>query len=133
MAPDEVIPHVGIRLPGGEILRLGMSHEEVERLGDPDIQVDYRGNPPVVAFLQSPKHWGTFAGVELFESGADDVIAEIVRVRNLDPDEFPPGRHEYHFADLRMRLWRSCVSELDDEQGFIFDCVSLYSPGYYRT
>ena len=131
MAPDEVIPHVGIRLPGGDILRLGMSRHDVERLGDPDIQVDYHGNPPAVAFIQSPKHWGTFAGVELFETGADEVIAEIVCARELDPDDFPPGRHEYFFPDLNMTLWRSCVSDVDGEQGYIFDCVSLHSAGYY--
>lgn len=32
-----------------------------------------------------------------------------------------------------MSLWRSCVSDEDGEQGYIFDCVSLHAPGYYDT
>lgn len=130
MTPDEVIPHVGIRLPGGEILRLGMSREDVKRLGRLDIQVEYRGSPPTVAFLQSPKYWGSFEGIALFESSADEVIEEIVRALGLDAEQYPPGRHSYEFPDLKMTLWRSCVSDVDGDQGYIFDCVSIRSAGY---
>jgi hypothetical protein len=133
MAADDVIPHVGIRLPRGAVLRLGMSREEAEWLGDRDIKVDYRGNPPVVAFIQSPKHWGTLDGIELFESGADEVVAEIARRYGLDPNVYCPGRHTYYFPGLNMILWRDCTSEVDGEQGYIFDCVSLHAPGYYNT
>lgn len=134
MATDEVIPHVGIQSHAG-MVRLGMTREEVQPLLDRDrvIQVDFRGDPPVVAFIQSPKHWGTFDGIELFESGGDEVIAQIVERLGLDPAIYRAGRGEYYFPDLRMTLWRSCVSEVDGEQGYIFDCVSLHAPGYYDT
>ena len=133
MAADDVIPHVGIRLPRGAVLRLGMSREEAEWLVNRDIQLDFRGDPPVVAFIQSPKHWGTFDGIELFESGADDVIAQIVERLGLDPQVYCPGRHTYYFPDLNMILWRDTVSDVDGEQGYIFDCVSLHAPGYYNA
>jgi hypothetical protein len=131
MAADEVVPHVGIRLPGGAMLRLGMSREEAEWLVNRDIRVGYRGDPPVVAFLESPKHWGTLEGIELFESAADEVVAQIVRRYGLDPAVYRPGGNNYYFPGLNMLLWRSCTSEVDGEQGYIFDCVSLHSPGYY--
>ena len=133
MAADDVIPHVGIRMARGAVLRLGMSREEAEWLADRDVRVDYdyRVEPPVVAFIESPKHWGTLDGIELFESAADEVVAEITRQFNLDPAVYRPGRHTYYFPDLNMILWRNTVSEMDGEQGYIFDCVSLHAPGYY--
>jgi hypothetical protein len=132
MADDEVVPHVGIQSHAG-MVRLGMTRAEVQPLLDRDrsIRVDFRGDPPVVAFVQSPKHWGSFAGVALFESGADEVIAAIVSRLGLDPAVYRPGRHQYYFPDLCMGLWRSCVSDTEDEQGFLFDCVSVHTPGYY--
>ena len=135
MAADEVVPHVGIRLSRGDMLRLGMTREAAQPSLEKDrhLQVDFRGEPPVVAFIQSPKHWGTFNGIELFESGADEVIAAIVQRLGLDPAVYRPGRHEYYFPDLRMGLWRSCVSDVEGEQGYIFDCVSIHAPGYYDS
>ena len=129
MDGDEVIPHVGIRLPGGAVLRLGMSRAEVEALGERDIRVDYRAG--VVAFIESPKHWGTFDGIELFEPAADEVVAQIARRHDLDPDVYRPGRHTYYFPDWNMVLWRGTVSDEDGDQGYIFDSVSLHVPGYY--
>jgi hypothetical protein len=131
MGSDEVIPHVDIRLPRGAVLRLGMSRAEVEALADRDIRIDYRDG--VVAFMESPKHWGTFAGIELFEDAADAVVAEIARRHNLDPDVYCPGRHTYFFPNWNMILWRDTVSDEDGDQGYIFDTVSLHSPGYYDT
>jgi hypothetical protein len=134
MAADDVVPHVGIRLTE-DMLCLGMTREAAQPLLDKnrDIRVDFRGEPPVVAFIESPKHWGTFEGIELFESAADEVVAEIARRLRLDPGIYRPGRHEYYFPDLNMLLWRSCVSTEEGEQGYVFDCVSLHAPGYYDT
>ncbi len=134
MANDEVVPHVGIRVLGGELLRLGMSREEAAPLlaADRDIKADFRGDPPAVAFIEVPKHWGTFEGIQLFEQSADEVIEQIVAHLGLDPADYPPGRNSYHFPEQRMALWRSCASDVDGEQGYIFDCVSVYAPGYYR-
>src|SRR5215204_5287776 len=103
MAADEVIPHVGIRSHAG-MIQLGMSREDAQPLLDQhqSIQVDFRGEPPVIAFIQSPKYWGTFDGVALFASAADEVIVEIARRRGLDPTVYRPGRHQYYFPDLRM-------------------------------
>lgn len=132
MAADDVIPHVGIRLHCG-MLRLGMTRNEAQPLldQDRDIQVDFRGEPPTVAFIQSPKHWGSFEGIDLFEAGADEVIVEIVRQLSLDPAVYRPGRRQYYFPALNMTLWRDCVSEEEDEQGYVFDCVSVHATGYY--
>ena len=132
MAADEVVPHVGIQSHAG-MVRLGMTRVEVQPLLDRerDIRVDFRGEPPVIAFIESPKHWGSFDGIDRFESGADEVIAELVARLRLDPAVYCPGRHSYYFPDLRMNLWRSCVSEVDGEQGFVFDSVSVHAPGYY--
>jgi hypothetical protein len=133
MANDEVIPNVGIRVVGGRILRLGMTREEAQPLlaRDADIQAEFKGTPPIVTFIQSPKHWGTLDGIELFESAADEVVALIAQRYGLDPSVYCSGRHTYYFPDLNMILWRSTVSEEDGEQGSIFDCVSLHTPGYY--
>ncbi len=125
----EVIPHVGI----GPV-RLGMPREVAKPLADNDscFQVDYRGEPPVVAFVQlSKRGWATYAGIDLFDEPADEVIAEIARLENLDTKIYCPGRHEYYFPHLNMILWRDSVSEEEGEQGYIFDCVSLHTPGYY--
>ena len=132
MAADDVVPHVGIRSHAG-MLRLGMTRDEAQPLldRDRDIQVDFSGSPPVVAFIQSPKHWGTLDGIELFESAADEVVAEIARRFGFDPGVYRPGRNEYYFPALNMILWRSCVSDVEGDQGYIFDCVSLHAPGYY--
>jgi hypothetical protein len=132
MAKDEVVPHVGIQSLGG-MVRLGMTQGEVRPLldRDRDIRVDYRGDPPVVAFIESPKHWGSFEGIDLFEAAADEVVAAITAQLGLDPAVYRPGRHQYYFPDLCMSLWRSCVSEVDGEQGFVFDSVSVHAPGYY--
>lgn len=132
MANDEVVPHVGIRSHAG-MVRLGMTRAEVQPLldRDTDIRVDFRGEPPVVAFVESPTHWGSFEGIDLFESGADEVIAEIAERLGLDAEVYRPGRHSYYFPDLCMSLWRSCVSDEDGAQGFEFDSVSVHAPGYY--
>ncbi|WP_439624409.1 hypothetical protein [Gemmata sp.] len=134
MATDEVIPHVGIMSLGG-LVRLGMTRDEVQPLleRDHDIQVDFCGSPPAVAFIQSPKHWGSLEGIDLFESAADDVVAEIAHRFGFDPTVYRPGRHTYYFPALNMILWRSCTSETDGEQGYVFDCVSLHAPGYHNT
>ena len=132
MAADEVVPHVGIRSHAG-MMRLGVTRAEVQPLLDRDrhIRVDFRGEPPVVAFIESPKHWGSFLGIDLFEAGADEVIAELVAELGLDPAVYGPGRHTYHFPSLNMILWRGTVSDEDGEQGYIFDSVSIHAPGYY--
>jgi hypothetical protein len=132
MAADEVVPHVGIRSHAG-IVRLGMTRAEVQPLldRDRDIRVDFRGDPPVVAFVESPKHWGSFEGIDLFEAGADEVITGIASRLGLDPAVYRPGRHQYYFPELCMGLWRSCVSDEDGEQGFTFDSVNIHAPGYY--
>jgi hypothetical protein len=83
MATDELITHVGIRSPGGAMLRPGMSREEPARLRNQDIRLDYRNG--VVAFIELPKHRGTLDGIELFEAAADEVVVEISRPYNLDP------------------------------------------------
>jgi hypothetical protein len=55
MAADEVVPHVGIRSHAG-MVRLGMTLADVQPLldRDRDIRVGYRGEPTVVAFVESP-------------------------------------------------------------------------------
>jgi hypothetical protein len=68
--------------------------------------------------------------IELFEAGADGVIARVVARLGLDTAVYRPGRHEHYFPDLCMGLWRSCVSDVDGEQGHVFDCVSIHAPGY---
>ncbi len=130
---DEVIPNVGIGIGKSRMVRLGMPQDVAVQLlaGRRVIQVDFRGEPPVVAFIQSSKYWGGYDGIELFEMAADDVIAEIVRRKNLDPNVYAPGKNEYYFPDLNMILWRSCASSEDGDQGYVFDCVSLHVPGYY--
>ena len=125
----EVVPHVGI----GPV-RLGMPREAVQPLvaRDSCFQVDFRGSPPVVAFVQlSKRGWAVYDGIDLFEEAADDVIAEIARRANLDPKVYGPGRHTYYFPALNMILWRGTVSEVEGEQGYILDCVSLHTPEYY--
>lgn len=132
MAADEVVPHVGIRSHAG-MVRLGMTRAEVQPLldRDRDIRVDFRGDPPMVAFIESPKHWGSFEGIDLFEAGADEVITAVAARLGLDTSVYRPGRHQYYFPDLRMGLWRSTVSDEDGDQGFVFDSVSVHAAGYY--
>jgi hypothetical protein len=109
-----------------------MPAEAAEPLVRPGIQVDFRGSPPTVAFIQVPNgFFVTYAGIALFEMAGDEVIREIARQENRDPRIYAPGRHQYYFPDLNMTLWRSVVSEEEGEQGYLFDSVSLHTPGYY--
>ena len=125
----EVVPHVGI----GQI-HLGMPEETAAPLVKPGIQVDFRGSPPIVAFVQVANgFWATYAGIALFEIAADEVIGEIARRENRDLRLYAPGRHQYYFPDINMTLWRSVVSEEEREQGYRFDCVSVHVPGYYEA
>jgi hypothetical protein len=72
------------------------------------MQVDFRGCPPTVAFIQVPNgFFVTYAGIALFEMAGDAVIREIARRENRDPSIYAPGRHQYYFPDLNMTLWRS--------------------------
>jgi hypothetical protein len=126
----EVIPHVGI----GPV-HLGMSREVAEPLapkGSP-FHVAFRGKAKVVAFVQlSSRGCATYKGIDLFETPADEVIAEIARLENLDTTIYCAGRHQHYFPHLNMILWRSTVSKEEGEQGYLFDCVSLHTPGYYN-
>ena len=126
----EVVPHVGI----GPV-HLGVPREAAQPLVAKDscFQVDYRGTPSLVAFVQlSKRGWATYAGIDLFDTPADEVIAEIARLENLDTTIYCPGRHEYYFPHLNMILCRDTISEEEGEQGYIFDCVSLHTPNYYN-
>ena len=133
MPDDAVIPHVGIGIGKGEMIRLGMSKDEAKYLleGRKDFQVGFRGDPPKVAFIQATKWWGNYEGIDLFEESADDVIAEMVERYKLDPEIYCPQEHTYLFPDLNMILWRDTTSTEDGEQGYIFDCVSLHTDDYY--
>jgi hypothetical protein len=115
------------------MVRLGMTRAEAQPLleRDRNLRVDFRGEPPVVAFIESPKHWGSFRGIDLFEDGADEVVVAVVAELGLDPAVYGPGRHTYYFPSLNMILWRDTVSNEDGEQGYTFDSVSIHTPGYY--
>jgi hypothetical protein len=72
----------------------------------------------VVTFIQvSHRVWATYRGVDVFDEdrSADDVVAEIVRLEELDPADYPPGKHGYIFPTLNMILWRGEVSDEPDE------------------
>jgi hypothetical protein len=133
MPDDAVIPHVGMGCGNGEMIRLGMSKDEAAYLlGDNmTISVDYRGDPPKVAFIQASKWWGNYEGIEVFEESADGVVADIVRLHDLDAEVYGPQKHTYYFPDLNMILWRDTTSTEDGDQGYIFDCVSLHTEDYY--
>ncbi len=123
----EIIPHVGI----GDV-RLGMSREEADRFCDPDMQLDYDGSPAVVTFIQVSYQTGAeYRGVDLFGDPADEVAAAVVRLEELDPADYPPGRHEYRFPALNLFLWRGEVSYEPHEQGYTFQAAGIHVPGYY--
>jgi hypothetical protein len=145
----EVVPHVGIGP-----LRLGMTPEEVRaaaaaaghavedvRGGDTivpiGLSVDYSADGLSVVFIEAFRAPGvclTFAGCEVFMTSADEMVAAIVQQEGLNSADFPPGRHDYLFPSLRLALWRSTISDEDDEpgeQGWAFDSISLHVPGYY--
>jgi hypothetical protein len=125
----EVVPHVGI----GKV-RLGMGLQEAERLKGPEMGLDTAGSPPLVAFIEVDRRSGAhYRGIDLFDVGADEVVAAIARAEGLDPRYFPPGKHHYRFPALNLLLWRGYVSDdPDDRQGFFFQSASVYSPGYYQ-
>ncbi|HEY1189057.1 MAG TPA: hypothetical protein VGE74_15490 [Gemmata sp.] len=127
----EIVPHVGIGT-----VRLGMSREEAEWLLVAGMQIDSRGAPPVVTFIQvSRRSFATYRGVDVFEEPATEVIAEIVRLEGLNPVDFPPGRHQYTFPELNFVLWRGYVNDTDpeDHQGHFFQAASVHTPGYYTS
>jgi hypothetical protein len=122
----EIVPHVGV----GKVL-LGMSQEEAEWLREPGMQIDYTGSPPAVAFIQVRDAY--YHNIDLCFDPADEVLAAIVEAEGLDPADYPPGKHEYRFPHLNMFLWRGEVSDEPDDQGYTFQAVGIYSPGYYES
>ncbi|MBY0457286.1 MAG: hypothetical protein K2V38_08120 [Gemmataceae bacterium] len=124
----KIVPHVGI----GKV-RLGMSREEAEWLLVAGMQIDSRGDPPAVVFVQvGPRVSAVYREIDVFEEPADEVVAAIVRLEGLDPAHSPPGRHQYLFPTLNFVLWRGYVSDdPDDFQGYHFQAASVHTPGYY--
>jgi hypothetical protein len=121
----EIVPHIGI----GQV-RLGMSPEEADRLREPGMRLDYAGNPLAVAFIEVTDAF--YRDIDLCFDPADEVLASLVELERLDPAAYPPGRHEYRFPHLSMTLWRGEVSDEPGDQGYTFQAVSIYQPGYYQ-
>ena len=146
MTEMRIEPGVGI----GPV-RLGMTHAEVcaavagreikgqgsrQRIPDLGLLVEYTDGDGVVAFIEADRGSGAkYDEIDLFETPAEDVVAAIVQAAGLAPADFPPGRHSYLFEGLRLLAWRSTVAddeqEEDDEEGRLFQTVSIYAPGYY--
>ncbi len=144
----EVTPHVGIGP-----LRLGMTPDDVRRsvaghrvekirrgreevIEDLGLGVDYSDGDTAVTFVQvsqADRVRVTFAGCDVFDTPADELVASVVRQEGLSPADYPPGRHEYLFPPLRLVLWRGVVAEESGEQGWVFECISVHAPGYYDT
>jgi hypothetical protein len=141
----DVVPHVGIGP-----LRLGMTQAEVRRavaghevkplrgcqevVRDLGLWVDYPLGFAGVRFVQASRAkgvWVVFAGVDVFDTLADELVALVVRQQGLAPADFPPGRHEYLFPALRLALWRGVVADDPGERGWAFECISVHAPGYY--
>jgi hypothetical protein len=141
-----VEPGVGI----GPV-RLGMSHAEVraavasrevkgqgsrQRIPSLGLSLEYTDSDGVVAFIEADRGSGAkYDGIELFEAPAEEVVAAIVQAAGLAPADFSPARHSYLFESLRLVLWRGTVpddeQDEDDEDGRLFQTVSVYAPGYY--
>ncbi len=145
MAVFDVEPQAGIGP-----LRLGMTPGEVRRavvgqevkplrgrqevVRDLGLWVDYPAEGGGVSFVQASRArgvWVTFAGVDVFDTQADELVSRIVRQEGLDPADFPPGRHQHLFPSLRLMLWRGVISEEPGERGWAFECISVHAPGYY--
>jgi hypothetical protein len=144
----EVTPHVGIGP-----LRLGMTSAEVrqavaghvietigrgreEMIDDLGLNVDYSAGHTDVTFIQACPVDGvrfTLAGIDVFGTPADELVAVLARQEGLPEANFPSGRHEYLFALLRLVLWRGVVAEEPGEQGWAFESISVHVPGYYEA
>lgn len=141
----DVIPHVGIgplklgmtqaevrqAVAGHTVKALQGCEEVVENLG---LWVDYTPGFGGVNFVQAFKAKGVrviFAGADVFDTPADQLVTRIVRQEGLTPADFPDGRHEYLFSALRLMLWRGVVPDEPDERGWAFECISVHTHGYY--
>jgi hypothetical protein len=131
-------------------IRLGMTHAEVgaavasreirgqgsrQRIPGLGVLLEYTDSDGVVAFIEADRGSGAqYDGIDLFETPAEEVVAAIVQAAGLAPEDFPLKRHSYLFESLRLVLWRSTVpdDEQDEEEdGRLFQTVSMYAPGYY--
>ena len=141
-----VEPGVGI----GPV-RLGMTHAEVraavasreikgqgsrQRIPGLGLLLEYTDSDGVVAFIEADRGSGAqYDGIYLLETPAEEVVAAIVQAAGLAAVDFPPRRHSYLFESLRLLLWRSRVADdeqdEDDEDGRLFQTVSVYAPAYY--
>jgi hypothetical protein len=126
--------HAEVRaaVPNREINGQG-SRQRIPGLG---LLLEHTDSDGVVAFIEADRGSGAqYNEIELFETPAEEVIAAIVQAARLAPGDFPPRRHSYLFASLRLVLWRATVpddeQDEDDEDGRLFQTVSVYAPGYY--
>jgi hypothetical protein len=102
---------------------------------DLGLWVDYPNGYTAVTFVQASQTEIArvmFAGCDVFDTPADELVAAVVRKEGLEPADFPPGRHEYEFPALRLGLWRGVVADSPGQRGWAFECISVHSPGYYE-
>ena len=143
----EVTPHVGIgplrlamtpaevrqAVAGHAVEKIGRGREEM--IDDLGLNVDYSVGDADVTFIQAFPVDGvrcTFAGIDVFGTPADELVAAVARREGLSAADFPTGRHEYLFPSLRLTLWRGVVAEEPGEHGWAFESISVHVPGYYE-
>jgi hypothetical protein len=134
--------HAEVRVAiGSRELKGQGNRQRIPSLG---LLLEFTDTYGVVAFIEADIGSGaTINGIGVFETPAEEVVADIVKSAGLAPADFPPLRHSYLFEGLRLVLWRSTVpnnhqdeddedeDEEDNEQGRVFQTISVYAPGYY--
>lgn len=146
----EVIPRVG----AGPV-KLGMTREEVRRvmpgpcqsfLKDPDaehetdafhdtgFQVFYRGEFPVVEYIELSRESGfraLYRGLDVFATSAGQALAHVSGDAAFDPDN-PELGYSYTFPDLDLSLWRPVMPRSpEDPRGREFSTIGIGVAGYY--
>ncbi len=150
MTDYEVVPHVGV----GPV-RLGMTREQVRRampgpcepfrkgpfakhetdgFHGSGFQVFYGGDEPTAEYIQLCTGQGLraiYAGVSVFETPADTVVARISRLAPYDPSDRELG-YSYIFPSLELSLWRPVKPESPtDPEGQEFWSIGIGVRGYY--
>jgi hypothetical protein len=72
-----------------------------------------------------------YKGVSVFETKADDLVAEISKDAQCDKDD-PELGFSYVFPELELSLWRGMIPESEDDvEDDYFSSLGIGRKGYY--
>ena len=120
--------------PSKSFLKTPDSEHETDAFDQSAFQVFYKGEPPLVEFIElsrCPHFRVFFEKLSIFDTPADHVLETLVRRYDYDSENLKTPCNVI-FHELQMTLWRPHIpSSPDEEEGRYFATVGIGTSGYY--